>query len=214
MAQHKNRRAKQNRQRPKTPSPPPQPPAVPAPATSLPSPDSGATRRFLLYLRRLPSWIYYALSITVIGIALLQGWPWLSIVQNGSLDPKNPYSTKFNLTNIGYIPVYDIYAICKVTLDTDENSRIINTPIGIGKFSNRIGHGDFRTIPCFQVIASISSHNFAAIGVAGNILHAEFEISILYSFFPHSPRALWRHQSFNFKGVRNSSGYLEWIFVD
>lgn len=144
----------------------------------------------------------------------MQGYPWLSIDANGSLDPKNPYSTKFNLTNTGYIPVYDVYATCYVTLDTDENSRITNLPIGMGKFSDRIGHGDFRTIPCFQTIALISSHTFAALGVAGNIHHAKFGIAIDYSFFPHSPRTLWRRQSFNFKGVRNSVGYLEWIFVD
>jgi hypothetical protein len=68
-------------------------------------------------LRRILSWKWaWALAVfAATVVSLLEGYPWLSIQEGPLLDPSNPYSEMFSVSNGGYVPITDLDASCIVT---------------------------------------------------------------------------------------------------
>jgi len=137
-------------------------------------------------------------------ITLLEGYPWLSIQEGILLDPHNPYSELFSISNGGYAPISDLSADC--ILDTeDSNGNIFGGDhVIVDHFADYLTHGSNVTIPCFR---SLAIH-----GVS--LTRADLSVVITYSFYPITYQRLRRHQTFRFRAVKSSDGSLHWTFLN
>jgi hypothetical protein len=165
-------------------------------------------------LKRLPTWFYIFLSAVAITIALLQSYPWLSLEEGIPLDPQNPFTTLFDVSNSGYIPLTDLEAACQITVETDRHSNAHNFSIRFPEFSSYLSHGDSRTIPCFQAVARTPPTTPGALAVAGNITMSDINVIIAYSFYHINWKRLRRHQSFHLYGMKDTAGIFHWIRID
>jgi len=171
---------------------------------------SGPTRQ----LRRIPGWIYAVIVFAALVITLLEGYPWLSVQEGVSLDPRNPYSELFAISNGGYAPVSDLDASCEINLVSKLGVRATDSVVAYPKFADYLGHGGIATIPCFDTV-SLDSNLSGVIGLPPQdaITQADLRITITYSFYPITYKPLRRHQAFNFRGIRSADGSLKWSFV-
>ena len=156
-------------------------------------------------LKRVGKWFVGVIAFLATLAGLLTLYPWLSIQEESRLDPANPYSQMFTLTNTGYIPIVWLDAICTLTYkssigDTKSNQAIFNP------FVLYLGHAKAVTVPCFN---SVGIRNIRI--EAG----ATLDVTIVYSFFPlgnyhHNFR---RRQDFHFRSVNDTSGQAHWQFL-
>src|ERR1700732_580703 len=78
--------------------------AIPAQPTQPPASKS--------ILRRTLYCLYWFCSICAIAIGISQGYPWLRLERDYSLNPSNPFAQRWLLVNGGYIPLTDLDADC------------------------------------------------------------------------------------------------------
>src|ERR1700730_9517027 len=64
------------------------------------------------FWKRIPGWLYGAVVALSVLITTLEGYPWLSVQEGPLLDPQNPYSELFSVSNGGYAPVSNLGAYC------------------------------------------------------------------------------------------------------
>lgn len=60
------------------------------------------------FWKKIPATVYAAVGGLALLITLLGGYPWLSIEETGFLDPDNPYSQTFVVSDGGYIRIIDL----------------------------------------------------------------------------------------------------------
>jgi len=169
------------------------------PASDTPLPPRVTT------LIRVGEWFVGMVAFLAALAALLAVYPWLSIQEGSRLDPANPYSQMFTLTNNGYIPVVWLDAICTLTYKTSTGNTQGNQAI-FNPFATYLGHDQQVTVPCFK---SLGIRNIRI--EAG----ATLDVTIVYSFFPlgNYHRNFRRHQDFRFRSVADTSGQAHWQFL-
>lgn len=142
------------------------------------------------------------LGVVSILIAIAEGYPWLSIQEGPLLDPANPYSELFSISNGGYIPVTDLTARCYPTMNTPSWKTDHDTYM-IRNFSKSLSHGDFITVPCFRAVS----------GMRDVAKGSKLDVDIEYAIFHLNFSILRRTQSFHFRIETGPDGVAHWIFV-
>jgi hypothetical protein len=158
----------------------------------------------LPFWKKLPVAVYAALGVLALLVTLLGSYPWLSIEEGLLLDPFNPYSEMFVVTNTGYIPITNLDAVCNLNM-VSGGIKIIQSP-GSGliflNFDNYLGHEGKTTSPCFH-----------AVGTAFPVEEgATLTMIISYNLWPLTIKPLRRTQTFRFKSVGAKDGSQHWIF--
>lgn len=208
----KQRRALREAGLRRPPPPPASPPPAQPPPSPSPSPYLGAIFRVL---KRLPRWIYVSITVVVIIIGLMQSYPWLSIQKDESLDPTNPFQTKFSVSNDGYIPIFELSAVCVVGFETDHGIKVSNSTVHTNYFAWHLGHSDRATIP-LDLVYRVPAAGIGAIGIANGekIVSANMVIRISYSFFPFAVKNFRQSQSFSLRTAPfPQDGLPHWEFV-
>lgn len=173
---------------------PPQTPAIPSAKEKLP----------LAFLRRVPKWIFaWVLSMaTLIGFAAL--YPWLSIEQEYSSDPSNPFTETFSVVNHGYISAKSLYVICPRVFDIPEKhihfEDIVEEPRK--ELAKSLGYEGRVSVPC-------TPHEFFNFG-RKSFANVQFGVSVSYKlgWLP-----IRRHQSFHFLLTADPSGQYHWLYA-
>jgi hypothetical protein len=177
--------------------------SAPPPKSISTRPHQSAWKR--LPWKRLPRWAWgliVAASVLtgVLGVSAI--YPWLSVQEGSLLEPKNPYTELFSVSNGGYWPVENLSADCIAdALDTNQN-RFEDNHVNYTNFARSLFHGQNATLPCFRVF-----------GGPFVMVNANLKIIVSYSFWPLSWSSVRRHQDFCFQGAKDSTGLLHWTFV-
>ena len=147
--------------------------------------------------RRLPAAIWWSVGAFAIFATLLQAYPWLAIEQGSLLNPSNPYSELFVVSNQGYIPLAHVDAACVVNYDSP-NSHFRNSGTRFPNFAGYLSHGSSATVPCFMTLDT----NQVPTG-------ARLDVMISYALYPLDFR---RHiQVFHFVNIIGIDGQPHWI---
>ena len=175
-------------------------PIVPRPPRAKLLPKSSVSTPIL---KRIPSWVYGVIVISSILITLLEGYPWLSIQEGSLLDPSNPFSELFSVSNGGYAPVTDLSADCIIDTE-DSNQNVFSGDHAIySHFADYLPHAGNVTIPCFR--------SLTIQGVT--LIRADLTVVIEYSFYPVTYRRFRKHQTFKLRAVKASDGSFRWTFL-
>src|SRR5579863_3377175 len=100
--------------------------------------------------RRVPRWVWGLIGLAALVITLLQGMPWLSVEENASLDPSNPYSALFYVVNDGYVPVSNLDANCAISYTAKSGGGLHSVVLAFDRFADYLSHSAKVTIPCFH----------------------------------------------------------------
>src|SRR5271163_3666205 len=90
---------------------------TPRPITS-PLPETTEKNKSVSVLKRIPRWFYLSLVVGTLLVTLLEGYPWLSLQKDDSLNSQNPYKTMFVAANDGYVLITDVDVSCIVSATT------------------------------------------------------------------------------------------------
>lgn len=121
------------------------------------------------------------------------------------MDPTNPYSQMFRVTNGGYIPVTDLDAICNAN-GSLAGDKFEDFKLHFGPFADYLGHGGSVTCPCFRMF-NLGKEDASA--PEGNTL----DITITYDFFHLNWKPIRRSQTFRFKSAVGRDNSQHWIFI-
>jgi hypothetical protein len=171
----------------------------PAPPSQPPSPDS------ILFWKKIPGWVYLCVVALSVVITLVSGYPLFSCNGGERLDPSDPYSEMFTLTNEGYVPVTDPQVDCLYMMKIVKfgQSTIISIPFRIQlESTGSIGHGGKITAPCFAKVNGLDP-------VPGSKL----DVTVSYAFWHLNLHWLRRSQTFHFLSVGGSNNSLHWQFL-
>ena len=126
--------------------------------------------------------------------------PQVSVRPEGKLDPKNPFSTPFVITNSGLTGIHQVTFFCRLRHATNDQGGKI---IAYGKGVHPIGFG----------IAEIERGESATTGlpftwIGGTTAFADFDFVLEYrpSFYP-----LKKQSTFRFATARQEDGTLVWL---
>lgn len=173
----------------------PPPPPPPPPPTPQPKKPHFALR----VLGKIPKWLYAMAAGLAVFVGLFSLFPWLSIQQDFSFDPTNPYQTSFSLENNGYAPITNIHVECWLNFDVSQNVYVHD---GTAKFDlpGSLYYKHRISLPCNFI--------YGLTNVKGG---AQLRVSVWYRVFhvdAHSP------QRFSFKASRSPDGTYHWEYID
>jgi hypothetical protein len=178
------------------------PPATPA---IIPRPKPISLRK------RIPRWVYLVLGLFALVITLLEGYPWLSIQDNGSLNPRDPFTAMFSVSNGGYIPLTNLDADCVFGAVADplplHDLRLEGNSMPVHNFASWLWHDDRATLPCFHILRERIGPNLY------NFKNPTLEITVLYSFVGLNLKPLRRSQTFLFRAAIASDNSWRWLFL-
>jgi len=161
--------------------------------------------------KRIPGWLYGALTLVGLLVGLRVLYPSLSINDDYAFDAMFPYNTSFSIINEGFWPMSDISAVCSAdftmlpwTADpSDKSSMGLHTEDGNHTdFSRRLRYKQRVTLPC--------NHNVVANGhrIAPG---ARLRITVTYQL---AGTRIHRSQVFNFRTVMGWGGQSYWQYDD
>ena len=159
------------------------------------------------FWKRIPKSIYAALGVAALAVTLLEGYPWLSIQEGPLINPGDPFTEMFKVTNGGYIPVTNLDAVCFFG-GGEQPGRIHMGPRAVKilrpGFADYLAHDKTATVPCFGALV-IDDAN-----IGGG---ATMEVTISYAFWYLNWNLLRRSQTFRFSSVRGTDGSQHWQFL-
>jgi hypothetical protein len=127
--------------------------------------------------------------------------------EGAMLNPSNPFSEMFLVSNEGYIPLAHLDALCSLNMHLVGMHSGLSMPPDAGfmyeDFSTYLAHGNKATIPCFHIVGI--KHDAVANG-------ATLDVTISYSFYGINLKFLRRSQVFHFKSVVGDDNSQHWIF--
>jgi len=157
------------------------------------------------FWKRSHKTLYGSIVVATLSITLLEGYPWLSIQENAFLDPLDPYSQMFSITNQGYIPLTDVDVNCLPSYTTSANVEFRNIAFPFHGVADYLGHAGTVTIPCFQIADVVK--------IVGNKLpNATLEIVVTYALYHANVKPLRRSQRFHFRSVIARDQSQHWEF--
>jgi hypothetical protein len=199
--------------------PPGQPPAAPASPSSSDVPEPPARSVIAVFvLDRLKHlrWVWTTIIVSVTVITLLEGYPWLDLQKDDSLDPNNPYRTMFLVVNQGYAPITHIEADCIFAFDTRSglkfsDNEFITSIVGVH------WHGDKSTLPCIRVVEySNEPHipsDIVQLPPKEHIQNANMRIKITYSMLGIDIPPFRRSQTFHVVALAAKDNSYRWEFA-
>jgi hypothetical protein len=211
MASKRGRKRKQKQLRAAERSRPPIPPKQPPPPPSsipLSGPDDpqnpkrfwGIARKFLRQLML----VLGALG-TIAGLFAI--YPWLSISRGPFLDPSNPLSTMYDVTNEGLLPAVSLDADCTFWFEmtgTGVSGHASDVTTPFPNFADNLYHSGTATLPCFRSIGL----GRTALPLAS----ADMRARVSYFVWPFICSFCKRHQTFRFKGSVRGDLPMQWTF--
>jgi hypothetical protein len=160
------------------------------------------------FWKKIPPAAYAVLGASALLITLLEGYPWLSVEEGSLLDPTNPFSELFSVSNGGYIPLAHLDATCAFNFDTVKPHTTVIFDTGAGflypDFADYLSHGGRVTLPCF--------HTFDVKG-RGVASGARLDVTISYAFYGANLTFLRRSQNFHFKSIVGTDNAQHWEFL-
>jgi hypothetical protein len=138
-------------------------------------------------------------GLAILG-TLVEIYPWLSVQDGPILDPSNPYSEMFQLTNSGYIPVTNLGCLCTPTAAFGSRLLLKNSSSG-WRIPGTLAHNGFVSIPCFNL--------FDPPGIFSPSPGAVLDIDVGYTML----HFIHRRQSFHFKAVIGTGNQQHWQFL-
>jgi hypothetical protein len=159
--------------------------------------------------RKVPRWAYGLVIALSLVITALQGYPWLTIAGGARLNPNNPFSEIFNVTNEGYIPITDPHIDCvwhwkyHVQGWPESSFNIAFTP-GFPSISF-VGHGAKFSAPCYD-LEFLNNPAFER-----PLPGSSIDVKVSYAYWPINLRWLRRSQTFHLKTV-GKEGSQQWEF--
>ncbi|HVC46505.1 MAG TPA: hypothetical protein VND90_04610 [Terracidiphilus sp.] len=174
--------------------------------STSPSPSQANQR----ILKKIPHWLWTALSIFVAIVGLLfELYPSLSINQDYAFDTMFPYNTSFSVTDEGFWPVADLSVVCSAdftmlpwtTNPSNKSSMDLHTQSSEYKdFPKILFHKQRITLPC--------NHNVIANGhrIAPD---AKLHIKTTYRL---AGTDLILHKTFEFRTVEGWRGQQFWQY--
>jgi len=176
---------------------------LPPPAPQTPPPKKKSFSVFAV-LRKIPGWF---LALTL-GVATLTGllafYPWLSIEQDYSSDPTNPFTEVFAVTNEGYLPAEDVHTVCSRNAVFAGNIVLGGfTEEGDELITDSLSYKGRASIPC-------TPKELLWMGAGHPVQTATFTIYVRYrmAIFP-----IKRVQSFKFQLTKDSMGHYHWLYM-
>jgi hypothetical protein len=147
------------------------------------------------------------------AITLLEGYPWISLQKDESLNPANPYRTMFVAVNEGYVPLSSIEVSCISTFKTTTGAfdhNVATYPIGA-----TIWHEGRFTIPCTHVLKSTNDPDSGPWITAGvdEVTEADMDVAISYSILGISMKPFRRSRSFHVKAEKSADSSWHWSFT-
>jgi hypothetical protein len=169
-------------------------------------------------LKRLPRWVYYLVVLGTLIVTLLQGYPWLHLQKDDSLNSQNPYKTMFVVVNDGYTPVTNVAISCTPTFTTQEHISVNGFKTTLNNFSSILWHGQPLTLPCIDAVAFAEDSNHSGLGdiaISSDnpILTADMTIDVKYAFVYLNLKPLRRSQSFHLRAVRGADNSFHWAYL-
>jgi hypothetical protein len=160
------------------------------------------------FWKKLLRWIYVAFGILGIACTLWLIYPWLSLEEGGMLDPSNPYSALWTLTNHG-IPITNVEALCATAFTT------VHGNVAENKFftdvASYLGHEGTVTAPCFgatYIHPGAQKQPHAGLSMDDTVQNGSLTIVISYGT---SGEKRWlRHQTFHYVSLTGADGTLHW----
>jgi hypothetical protein len=166
------------------------------------------------FWKRIPAWVYAIAAAFSIVITLAEGYPWLSIQRGEILDPNNPYSEMFEISNAGYVPLTNLSAECLVDFAAPNGPTIGNNPMQFEGFAAHLGHAETVTLPCFRTIGQRAG---SYINLPPSMMNfpegSKLNITVTYAFYHLNRHVLRRSQVFHFQSIRGQDGGLHWQFI-
>jgi hypothetical protein len=151
---------------------------------------------------RVVVWIAGAATLAGLLIAVLQGYPWLSVEGASFGNPNDPFSELFYVKNDGYVSAVDLSADCSLT-GSAQGVHFDRGTVVTSVFARSLVHSSRAMLPCNKVVP-ISHLPLAQM---------DYTVTVHYSVWPLTFQFLRRHQSFHFSGVNNENGQTLWTFV-
>jgi hypothetical protein len=148
--------------------------------------------------------MYICVAALSILITLLEGYPWLSVQQNDYLDPTDPYSQMFSVTNQGYIPLTDIAVHCTPNFHTSTFFTWQDVDMLFPDTASQLAHAETVTLPCFKIFRDLW------LGRGPVIPGATLRIDIEYAFYHLNMKTLRRSQSFWVRSVAGKNNSQHW----
>jgi hypothetical protein len=149
--------------------------------------------------KRVLSLIFIVSAVASIISLCLSFLPQVSVRPEGKLDPRNPFSTPFVITNSGIIGIHDVTFLCRLRHATNEQGGKIIVTGGVrptGFVISEIGPGESATtgLP-FTWIGDVTAS-------------ADFDFVLEYrpSYFPFKKNVALR-----FATARQKDGSLVWL---
>jgi hypothetical protein len=139
----------------------------------------------------------------------MQGYPWLSIQEQYLLDPTDPFSQMFAISNNGYIPLTNMDVQCAPHFVTSTYYIFDGFAVEYKDFCNYLGHAGTVTLPCFripQMLVFPSNINKRP--------GATLEVVVKYSLYHLNLKFLRRSQTFHFKSVAAKDKSQHWEFLN
>lgn len=184
-----------------TPPPPPsRPPRIDADEPGSPK------RRFWA---RIPVWVWLLFVFLATAITLLEGYPWLSIERDDSLNALDPYETMFSVANEGYVTLTDLDALCFPDFGNKEYTLgVRDSEFTYPHFAKSLFHSSRVTLPCFKPIRMRRSPDELNASSLINLT-----IVVNYAFMGINLAFLRRSQTFEFSAERAADGSLHWKYI-
>jgi hypothetical protein len=120
------------------------------------------------------------------------------------LDPSNPYSELFKISNGGYLPLTDLDAECRFS-GTFGGWHVKDARSDYPQFAEYLLHGGTVTLPCFTMLGGTDIPH----PPTGNTL----DIRITYALYHANIKALRRSQNFHFKALTGTDNLQHWQFL-
>jgi hypothetical protein len=168
-------------------------------------------RRALLFSQRTLSGtkVVWGLVVWVLTVAAAYALfhPHVSVEPGLLLNPKNPYSTQFTVTNENAIlNVHDLDCVCWPRRMVSGNGFSVLSPMPLAKVHHVIpvlNPNTSSTVDCPDIIGGIGAGS-------GEVIEAELEIDISYKQY------LWpfiRNERYPFRAITDAQRSVHWIHI-
>ena len=145
-------------------------------------------------------WIVTALG-TALGLvtAILTLFPWLSVEPAGLLDPANPYTVPFVLSNDGFIPLVNVKVTCWIS-GAGPSGQIRNNKLSPHETISYLSYRAKVSLGCFNML----SLKEITLDWATFVIKIDYRPYIL---------PLYRGQEFKFVTAKTSDGSFHWLYA-